>query len=504
MSKIMEMSWVKDFREFANDTSAHGVKYIFEGPKRIVKLFFLLIWLAFSIYASFVIVTSIVRFINKPTGTKFEVIVESSVNDKPQLIKFPTISICSQNKVKKSFLDNPENHLLKKYHAAIDKYDKNDSNELAAKISDPDNEMYKIKDMLYEELIAEGGPNPNRLLLCTQRAKLCHQLKAFNYSKENVAVMEDSITGRCWRINPHGTLNGKMGDYGKLKIMMWSDIQDYSDATSLAETQGFNVAFHDNTTFGSTLSSGFLMSPGTVYKVDLRLKKEIREPPPGGKCNASLEETLYGAYTEGSCILQCKDEYLMEKCGCVNVAPPLDYDKKYRSCTLQEWASCGLPNYLDWNEKFTDADRSNIFCSCETSCEEKRYEAQVSSSSVSKAFATSLFNDPDVPPMMEGFSNKDLGIEYNSMQDLLDNIMVLEVLFTSMQTSEIREVVTYNFANLLGDIGGVLGLFLGASIFTVLEFFQFLLFSIGKHCCNLGRGKEESEYNDEKEALAMA
>ena len=33
------MSWVRDFREFANDTSAHGVKYIFEGPYKVRVLY---------------------------------------------------------------------------------------------------------------------------------------------------------------------------------------------------------------------------------------------------------------------------------------------------------------------------------------------------------------------------------------------------------------------------------------------------------------------------------
>jgi hypothetical protein len=50
---------------------------------------------------------------------------------------------------------------------------------------------------------------------------------------------------------------------------------------------------------------------------------------------------------------------------------------------------------------------------------------------------------------------------------------VIEVLFTSMQVSEIREIVTYTWANFLGDLGGVLGLFLGASLFTVMEFVEF-------------------------------
>ena len=46
------------------------------------------------------------------------------------------------------------------------------------------------------------------------------------------------------------------------------------------------------------------------FQVDLRLKKEMREPPPGGKCNASLVNTTYGAYDEGSCILECKDRFV--------------------------------------------------------------------------------------------------------------------------------------------------------------------------------------------------
>ena len=32
------MSWIKDFREFANETSAHGVKNIFEGPNKVILI----------------------------------------------------------------------------------------------------------------------------------------------------------------------------------------------------------------------------------------------------------------------------------------------------------------------------------------------------------------------------------------------------------------------------------------------------------------------------------
>ena len=56
-------------------------------------------------------------------------------------------------------------------------------------------------------------------------------------------------------------------------------------------------------------------------------------------------------------------------------------------------------------------------------------------------------------------------------------------------------MVTYTSANLLGDIGGVLGLFMGASVFTLIEFVQLLFFAIQKNCFKkkCGSGKDEKE-----------
>ncbi|KAL5250772.1 hypothetical protein ACHWQZ_G016491 [Mnemiopsis leidyi] len=496
MKKVTEMSWVKDFREFANDTSAHGVKYIFEGRYKLVKLLFLVTWLGFSIYACHVIITSIVRFVEKPTSTKYEVIQDDS-EGRPERIEFPTISVCSMNKVRKSYLEAPENEAIREYYEVVDKYNVSLVKDLAKRFKNSDDPLHSIKDMTYEELIRNGGPNPDRLLKCTQRAKYCHELPAFN--GRDVSVMENSMTGNCWRVNPEGRLMGKMGDYGAMKLMFWADVQDYSARTADVENQGFVVAFHDNSTYGSTMTAGFLMSPGTYYKADLRRKQEIRNRDKIESCNASLTENTYGAYNEGSCALECKDEALHKACGCTNVVPPLN-NGKYKSCTLEQWVDCGLAVYKEWFHNFTDTDRADQLCPCQIQCEEVRYEAQISSSSISPAFAEKLF--PSVQPIISqpqyGYSNPDFNILYNTTQDILDNVMVLEVLFTSMRTNEIKEIISYGLSNLLGDIGGVLGLFLGASLFTILEVFQFVFFSISKYCFDKGQPKHDSLTNGDK------
>jgi len=496
------MSWVRDFREFANDTSAHGVKYIFEGPYKLVKLLFLITWLGFSIYACHVIITSIITFIQKPTSTKFEVIQEMDKEmNKPERIEFPTISVCSMNKVKKSYIEAKENFAIREYYEIIDQYNEDLIGDIAKRFDDPEDHMHGIKDMLYEDLIANGGPTKDRLLKCQQRGRYCEQLPAFLNDPSRISIMENSFTGKCWRVNPDGKLMGKMGDYGSLKLMFWADVQDYSTRSADVENQGFVVAFHDNQTYGVTMSAGFLMSPGTYYKADLRRKQEIRREDKIESCDPALIENTYGSYNEGSCALECKDKALDAACGCVNVVPPLN-NGKYKSCTLEKWVKCGLKTYMEWYRNYTDTERADKFCPCSTACKEVRYEAQISSSSVSPAYAAGIF--PGVQPIISepqyGYSKPEFDILYNTTDDILKNVMVLEVLFTSMRTSEIREIINYDMSNLLGDIGGVLGLFLGASLFTILEFLQFVAFSVAKYCFNVGQPKH-SPLDGEKGAI---
>ena len=62
-----------------------------------------------------------------------------------------------------------------------------------------------------------------------------------------------------------------------------------------------------------------------------------------------------------------------------------------------------------------------------------------------------------------------------TVQDLARNMAKVDIFFGSSSITDVEEVVAYDFDNLLGDIGGVMGLFLGASIFTTMEFITLLI-----------------------------
>jgi len=57
---------------------------------------------------------------------------------------------------------------------------------------------------------------------------------------------------------------------------------------------------------------------------------------------------------------------------------------------------------------------------------------------------------------------------------LRDNLLELDLYFEEMSTQIIQQVPAYDEESLFGDIGGQVGLFLGASILTILEIVDLL------------------------------
>ena len=67
---------------------------------------------------------------------------------------------------------------------------------------------------------------------------------------------------------------------------------------------------------------------------------------------------------------------------------------------------------------------------------------------------------------------------------------MVELSFKSMSVLELRQVGTFSFYNMLGNIGGVLGLFLGASLFTMCDVLQYLCKQCQRYAEEKGVGRE--------------
>ncbi len=56
--------------------------------------------------------------------------------------------------------------------------------------------------------------------------------------------------------------------------------------------------------------------------------------------------------------------------------------------------------------------------------------------------------------------------------------VLLNLFFSNFEISELQEVETLTLSSVIANVGGALGVFLGASVITIIELFVFLSLSV--------------------------
>ncbi|EDL03132.1 amiloride-sensitive cation channel 3, isoform CRA_c [Mus musculus] len=68
------------------------------------------------------------------------------------------------------------------------------------------------------------------------------------------------------------------------------------------------------------------------------------------------------------------------------------------------------------------------------------------------------------PPAVQGLCQPSSG----------ENVLVLDIFFEALNYEAVEQKAAYEVSELLGDIGGQMGLFIGASLLTILEILDYL------------------------------
>ncbi|MGH0172861.1 UNVERIFIED_CONTAM: hypothetical protein FKN15_071418 [Acipenser sinensis] len=336
--------------------------------------------------------------------------------------------------------------------------------------------------------------------------------------------------GKCYTFNSGldgnpilTTLKGGTGN--GLEIML--DIQQdeylpvWGETDETSYEAGVKVQIHsqDEPPFIDQL--GFGVAPGFQTFVSCQQQRLMYLPPPWGDCKSTpIESEFFSTYSITACRIDCETRYLIENCNCRMVhmpgnaivctpeqykecadpalgknilsslvcCPKLEWlDRKYTEhkndsitacridcetryliencncrmvhmpgnaivCTPEQYKECADPA-LDFL-----VEKDNDYCVCETPCNMTRYGKELSMVKIpSKASA------------------KYLAKKFNKTEQYIgENILVLDIFFEALNYETIEQKKAYEVAGLLGDIGGQMGLFIGASILTILEIFDYL------------------------------
>ncbi|KAM4031818.1 acid-sensing ion channel 2 isoform 1-T1 [Anomaloglossus baeobatrachus] len=288
--------------------------------------------------------------------------------------------------------------------------------------------------------------------------------------------------GKCYMFNSgHDgrplltTVKGGTGN--GLEIML--DIQQDDYLPIWGETEettfeaGVKVQIHSQTEPPFIQELGFGVAPGFQTFVATQEQRLTYLPSPWGACRFSdLGSDFFPVYSISACRIDCETRYIVENCNCKMVHMPGDAP----FCTPEQYKECAEPALSLLTEK------DGGFCMCTIPCNLTRYNKELS-----------------MVKIPSKTSAKYLEKKFNKSEKYIsENILVLDVFFEALNYETIEQRKAYEVAGLLGDIGGQMGLFIGASILTILELFDYIYELIKEKLLDLlGRDNEEGRHTED-------
>ncbi|KAF5888377.1 acid-sensing ion channel 4-like isoform X2, partial [Clarias magur] len=239
-----------------------------------------------------------------------------------------------------------------------------------------------------------------------------------------------------------------------LEIMLDIEQDEYlpiwreTNETSLEA--GIRVQIHSQDEPPYIHQLGFGVSPGFQTFVSCQEQRLTYLPQPWGNCRSSADPSIpgYDSYSISACHLYCETQLVLQECQCRMVHMPGNTE----ICSPEQ-LKC-VDKALDLLQKSS----GEFSCACETPCNLTRYGKELSMVKIpSKGSARYLSR------------------KYHKSEDYIrENFLILDIFFEALNYETIEQKKAYDVAGLLGDIGGQMGLFIGASILTILEILDYI------------------------------
>ncbi|XP_061413220.1 acid-sensing ion channel 1-like isoform X3 [Lethenteron reissneri] len=458
---------------FAYNTKLHGVKYIF-----LSRHWFL--WLLAVLTSVSLLLTwsnnRVHYLLSHPVHTNMQMVFVHNLT-------FPTVTFCNNNLLRFYKMTRQDLHLAGNWLGLL-----TDNGTARPEVLDfledtgrktwfkkfANFSMFlpaPVSNLETLHLINRSGHQLDEMLLdCKFRGRHC--------TLNNFSTVFTRY-GKCYMFNSGKdgrplltTLKGGTGN--GLEIMLDIQQDEYlpvwgeTDETSFEA--GVRVQIHSQSEPPFIHELGFGVAPGFQTFVSTQEQRLIYLPSPWGDCKADpINSDFFDTYSITACRIDCETRYVVENCNCRMVHMP--GDAPY--CTPEQYKECADPA-LDFL-----VEKDNNYCVCDTPCNTTRYGKELSMVKIpSKASA------------------KYLAKKYNKTEDYIrENVLVLDIFFEALNYETIEQKKAYEVAGLLGDIGGQMGLFIGASILTILEIFDYLYEVLkDKVCkCRKKHSKKRSE-----------
>ena len=427
----------------------HGCGRIVTTKSRLFKLFWLLFILIFSgllVYHLYIILS---RYLKNASVTKEETIVASEID-------FPSITICGPGMSNTKHQEFTKNGNISSQSGNAHKNDVfTDTFHILRRIETRENLHSITSDKDHFLLTKYDG--------CYMG--LTHKCN-FSQDYDEVLVF---LRSYCYRFNANGTMKQKRpgSGYG-FSIILFLNTSDMIPNSFIDNGDAVEVIIQHHSEYPFIDSGSVLVPTGHLSQIQIQ-KQEIErlQSPYPSNCTFSNEQKLIypGEYTMTNCLESCYAIKSAEICNGVEFYANafLPKEKKKPLLKTNEGLKC-----LD--ELYYNLSQSGFSeCNCNLPCLQTRFQKFVS---YSKWPSTA-----DLPLYKEEFSRA-LNLNSSKITDdfVRSNFIKLTIFFADMTYKVLREEKKYSFEGLVSDIGGQMGIWIGASVFSIIE----LLYIIGQ------------------------
>uniref|UniRef100_A0A915IV29 Uncharacterized protein n=1 Tax=Romanomermis culicivorax TaxID=13658 RepID=A0A915IV29_ROMCU len=169
-------------------------------------------------------------------------------------------------------------------------------------------------------------------------------------------------------------------------------------------------------------------------------------------------------YTTEGCFRSCFQSLIIKECQCAD--PKFPAPRGIQHCRFNVSSERICVNKVNEILGGVHGDFAEKQCpDCIQSCKQKVFDVTFSTAKWPHPASMGAYYK-----LCEGQVSKD-----DCKQYLVDNALALEIYYEQLNYERLRESAAYPMANLLADLGGQLGLWLGFSVITICEFiFLFL------------------------------
>ncbi|XP_072010650.1 acid-sensing ion channel 1C-like isoform X2 [Engystomops pustulosus] len=428
-----------DLTVFASNSTLHGISHVFlPGGVTPRRVFWACAFLSSLSCFLFQVADRIIYYSEYHHVTTLD---EMESN----LMTFPAITICNYNKFRLSQLTSQDLDYmgdilgLQKHTDELRGFIQN--------ISEPDR-PFSLKEF-YERA---GHSMEDMMLECRYRNREC--------GPKNFSV-EYTSNGKCYTFNSGKegyellyTLKGGTGNGLELMLDIQQDeyIPVFEDTDETLLEAGVKVQIHSQDEPPYIGQLGFGVAPGFQTFVSCQQQRLKYLPPPWGDCkDTPFTSPYFKNYSISACRIDCETLLILKECKCRLVYMPGNES----ICEMEDEVICA-EEHLKKIE--TSSNEKEPLCECQTPCEMVRYGKELSMVKIPSKSAS-----------------KYMAKKYNRTEEYIrDNILVLDIFFEALNYETIEQKKAYEVAGLLGDIGGQMGLFIGASILTILEIIDYL------------------------------